>query len=213
MIVNNSMNINKTNGSLWPQNTDHEEITIYALVILVLIFDTQLWTWCAEYHTGTRVSKRPDRCHMVFWPPCSICIHGILIALIENWSSCVVNLTPMVYQTPYPWYFDHPIHGILSPPTNGISNPLSMVFWSPIHRMVTPYPWYIEPPIHGISNPYSWYIGPPNHGIVTLLPMVYWMQNCGRGGLYKYPLNNFQTAKFLPTWSLVQKYCPVLLLT
>ena len=29
MIVNNSMNINKTNDHLWLQNTEHENIKIY----------------------------------------------------------------------------------------------------------------------------------------------------------------------------------------
>jgi hypothetical protein len=52
---------------------------------------------------------------------------------------------PMVYRPPYPWYFDPPIHGIL-----------------------TPYPWYIDPATHGISTtlpmvyrpPLPWNCGP-----------------------------------------------------
>ena len=55
---------------------------------------------------------------------------------------------PMVYQPPYPWYFD----------------PLSMVYRPP-------YPWYISPCTHDISTPTHgiftrpWYIDPPIHGI------------------------------------------------
>jgi hypothetical protein len=58
--------------------------------------------------------------------------------LLENFDPL-----PMVYRPPYPWYFDPPIHGILTP--------LPMVYRPP-------YPWYFDPPAHGIS---------------TLLPMVY----------------------------------------
>ena len=83
--------------------------------------------------------------------------------------------------TPYRWYIDPPIHGILIP--------LSMVYWPP-------YPWYIDPPTHGILTPlpmgyrtpypwyfdplslvywtpYPWYIDPPIHGILTHLPIEY----------------------------------------
>ena len=38
--------------------------------------------------------------------------------------------THSIYWTPYPWYFDSPTHGILTP--------LPMVYWPP-------YPWYIDP--------------------------------------------------------------------
>jgi hypothetical protein len=55
----------------------------------------------------------------------------------------ILTPLPMVYQTPYPWYFDPPTHGILTP--------LSMVYW-------TPYPWYFDNPTHGILTtlPISW---------------------------------------------------------
>jgi hypothetical protein len=36
----------------------------------------------------------------------------------------ILTPLPMVYQTPYPWYFDPPTNGILTLPTYGISNPL-----------------------------------------------------------------------------------------
>ena len=49
----------------------------------------------------------------------------------------------MVYRPPYPWYFDHPTHGIL-----------------------TPYPWYIGPLPMLFRAHYPWYIKPP-------LPMVF----------------------------------------
>jgi hypothetical protein len=69
--------------------------------------------------------------------------------LLENFDPL-----PMVYRPPYPWYFDPPIHGILTP--------LPMVYWPP-------YPWYIDPPTHGIltplpmenRTPYPWYFDPP----------------------------------------------------
>ena len=123
--------------------------------------------------------------------PGSICIHGILIALIENWSPCVVNLTPwyikppthgsltilsmafchplqMAYQTLYPWYFG-PLSIVLWPPTHGILSPLSMVYRTPIHGILEPltmvlwpsYPWYIGPHIHGILNPLPIVSSPP----------------------------------------------------
>ena len=180
-------------------NTKSSQYT--ALVILVLTFDTQLWTWCAEYHTGTQVSKRPHGILNLG----SIFIHAILIPLIENWFPCVVNLTPMVYQTPCPWYFDHPIHDILSsllqmayrtpypwyfdPPTHGILSPLSMVYRSPVHGILNPQPvvsstpfiWYTEPPTHDISNPlsmvfwtpYPWYFEPHILGISNLYPWYF----------------------------------------
>jgi hypothetical protein len=40
---------------------------------------------------------------MVYWTPLLKTIHGISTPL------------PMVYWTPYPWYIDPPIHGILPP--------------------------------------------------------------------------------------------------
>jgi hypothetical protein len=66
----------------------------------------------------------------------------------------------MVFWPPYPWYFDPPIHGILTP--------LPMLYWPP-------YPWYIDNPTHGILNPllmvyrlsYAWYFDPPSHRIST----------------------------------------------
>ena len=112
----------------------------------------------------------------------------------RHWTECTGRCKPktplpMVYQAPYPWYYD--------PPTHGISSPLSMVLWPPIHGIMTPlpmvyqapYPWYYDPfthdisnpPIHGIMTPYPWYIEPPIHGIMTPypwyiepLPMVLW---------------------------------------
>jgi hypothetical protein len=73
---------------------------------------------------------------------------------------------PMVYRTPYTWYFD--------PPTNSIFNPLSMV-----HQ--TSNPWYFDllpmayrPPTHGILTSLPIVYRPPTHGILTLLPMVFW---------------------------------------
>ena len=107
----------------------------------------------------------------------------------------------MVFWPPYPWYFDPPIHGILTPlpmlywppypwyidnPTHGILNPLPMEYW-------TPYLWYFDPPIHGISTPlpmvywtpYPWYIDSPKHGILTPLaieyrpPCIFFYYKCG----------------------------------
>ena len=76
------------------------------------------------------------------------------------------------------------------PPTDGISTPLPMVYWTPYpwyidpptHGILTPLPmeyripysWYFDPPIHGISTPFPWYIEPLTHGISTPLSMVFW---------------------------------------
>ena len=70
------------------------------------------------------------RCHMVFWPPekstpGSIFRHCILNPFMVNWTPSFL-----------------PKEGGL------ISNPLSMVYWTPYS-----YPWYTEPPTHVISNP------------------------------------------------------------
>jgi hypothetical protein len=52
------------------------------------------------------------------------------------WYFDILNLLPMVYRTPYPWYLDPLTHGIL-----------------------TPYPSCFKPRIHGILNPRSIYHG------------------------------------------------------
>jgi hypothetical protein len=75
---------------------------------------------------------------MVFWLP--------YLWYIKPPTHGMSNLLPMVYQTSYPWYF----------------NPLPMVFWPPIHGILTPFP------THDILNPYPWYIDP--------LPMVFWFR-------------------------------------
>jgi hypothetical protein len=56
----------------------------------------------------------------------------------------------MVYRTHYPWYFD--------PPTNGI---------------LTPYPCYFDPLRMVYRPPYPCYIGPITHGNLTPLCMVF----------------------------------------
>ena len=79
---------------------------------------------------------------MVFWPP----IHGIKIHLpmvflpptngiwspkpMGYWPTTRGILTPlpMVYRSPYTCYFDLPTHGI--------SNPISMVFWTPAYLLI-----------------------------------------------------------------------------
>jgi hypothetical protein len=48
---------------------------------------------------------------------------------------------------------------IFWPPTHGILNPLSMVYW-------TLYPWYFDP--------LPMVFWPPTHGILTPLSMVFW---------------------------------------
>ena len=79
----------------------------------------------------------------------SICIYSMVLIyklgdfLHINWSS---------------WYFDPPIHGILTP--------LPMLYWPP-------YPWYIDNPTHGILNPFPWNIEPLMHGILTPLAIEY----------------------------------------
>ena len=109
----------------------------------------------------------------------------------KNTYVCVcVCLVYMIFRppihgifTPYPWYIE--------PSTNGLSNPLSMVFWIPYPWFLTrlptvfwplthvilnplpmvfwpPSPWYIEFPNHGTSNPYRWYIEPPIHDITSV---------------------------------------------
>ena len=88
----------------------------------------------------------------------------------------------MVYQTPYPRH--------IGSPTHGISNPLSMVFWTlinsiliPTHRILNPLSmvyrtrlsmvYRIEPPPHSSLTPllnqtlYPWYFDLPTHGILT----------------------------------------------
>jgi hypothetical protein len=47
---------------------------------------------------------------------------------------------PMIYRSPYPWYIELTIHGILIPLLK----------------------WYIDPHDHGILTPYQWYIEAPN---------------------------------------------------
>jgi hypothetical protein len=79
-------------------------------------------------------------------------LQNIHIILKIKWHEPYGILNTMVFCTPYPWYFDPPIHGI-SNPSYGIMNPLPMVY-----RI--PYPCYIEPPIHGILKPYPWYFDP-----------------------------------------------------
>ena len=49
----------------------------------------------------------------------------------------ILTPLPMVYRTHYPWYFDPPTHGIL-----------------------TPYPWHVDPLRMVYGPPYPWYIGP-----------------------------------------------------
>jgi len=84
----------------------------------------------------------------------------------------ILNPLTMAYRTPYPLYFDHPIHGIVKPSlifncesskiameyrtlSHGILNPLLMAYR-------TPYIWYFETPTHDIlTAPYPWNIKPP----------------------------------------------------
>ena len=55
------------------------------------------------------------------------------------------------YWSPYPWYFDH----------------LPVVFWPPIHGILTP-------TFHDILIPYPWYFNPLTHGILNPMPMLFW---------------------------------------
>ena len=78
----------------------------------------------------------------------------------------------MVYWHPYPilwpsypWYFDPPTYGILTP-LPMIYRPLPMVFWPPTHGVSTSYPWYFDPLPMVYGAPYPWYIDP--------LPMICW---------------------------------------
>jgi hypothetical protein len=51
--------------------------------------------------------------------------------------------------------------------------------------------------------------GKPTVGCQIIYQLWYLKKKIGGGGLYKYHMNNiFQTAKFLPTWGLNQRYCP-----
>ena len=70
----------------------------------------------------------------------------------RHWTECTGRCKPktplpMVYQAPYPWYYDPFTHDISNPPTHGISNPLSMVYMKPSTHGI------LSSPIHGISNP------------------------------------------------------------
>ena len=82
--------------------------------------------------------------------------------------------THSIYWTPYPWYFDTPTHGILTPLTMVYRPPYPWYIDSLPMVYQPPYPWYINPPNHIILTPYPWYIDAPTHGISTHLPMVYW---------------------------------------
>ena len=72
----------------------------------------------------------------------------------------------------YPWYFDPPTYGILTP-LPMIYRPLPMVFWPPTHGVSASYPWYFDPLPMVYGAPYPWYFDPPTHGILIPLPMVH----------------------------------------
>ena len=100
---------------------------------------------------------------MVFWPPIPMECWSLFGKL--NPQSMVFWSLPMVYRTPYPWYINLLIHGILSPyPWN--FDPIPLVYW-------TPCPWYFDslsmvfPPNHGISKPLPMPFWPPTHGNLT----------------------------------------------
>ena len=109
----------------------------------------------------------------------SIFIHGILTPLIEN---CMVNWTPMVVWTPYPWYNESPNHGILTPLHMEYRTLYPWYIDPTIHSILTPYPWYFDPLPMAYWTPYPWYIKPrypwyfdhPTHSISNPLSMVYW---------------------------------------
>jgi hypothetical protein len=70
-----------------------------------------------------------------------------------------------------------PIHSILSPyrsdiepTTDGILNPLPMAYLSPTHGIFTPLSVVLWTPTHDILTPYPWYIEPPIHDILTPYP-------------------------------------------
>ena len=69
----------------------------------------------------------------------------------------------MVFLPPLPMVFWPPIHGILTP--------LSMVYWPPYPCHFDPLS--IDPPTHGILTPYPWYFDPPTH-YFDPLSMVFW---------------------------------------
>ena len=64
------------------------------------------------------------------------------------------------------WYLE-PLSMVFWTPTDSISNPLPMVFWSS-------YLWYIENPTHAIKNPLTMLYWNPYHSILNPLPIVYW---------------------------------------
>ena len=70
---------------------------------------------------------------------------------------------PMAYRTPYPLYFDHPIHEIVKPHFifNCESSKIAMEYRTPHMIYWTPYSWYIEHPTCGISDTTT-------HDILTL---------------------------------------------
>ena len=130
---------------------------------------------------------------MVFLPPNT---HSILILL------SMVH----VYQTLIFW----------PQPNHGISNPLSMVSWTPTDGKVkslpmeywTPYPWYTKPHTNGISTPYTWYFEPPIHGILNPLFWYYglnlWFNLPWWGSKYYdrnlAPLSKYHIVYWPPGW-------------
>jgi hypothetical protein len=111
---------------------------------------------------------------------------------------------PMVFRTPYPWYFDPryprylyaPTHGIWTPLpmaywtpyrcyfyslTYGVSNPLSTVYWTPVHGILTsthgiltPLTNVCSPPTRVISTPYPWQCYLTIHGILNPYPWYFY---------------------------------------
>ena len=107
-----------------------------------------------------------------------------------------MNPLPIAYRTPYPWYIEHPIHGILNtlsmvywtsypwyvePRIQGILDPLPIVYrthcslyFNPLHMVYqSHYPWYFELHVHGISKSLSMMHGTPFHGILNPQRMVH----------------------------------------
>jgi hypothetical protein len=64
-----------------------------------------------------------------------------------------LNPLPMVYRNPYPWYFDLPIHLILTFRTHGILTLLPMVYRTPICGILTTLLMFCWTPNHGILTP------------------------------------------------------------
>jgi hypothetical protein len=80
-------------------------------------------------------------------------------------------ILPMVFWSPYAWYFD-PLPMVYRTPINGISNSTSIVYWTSYPRYLNPYPWYFGPSIHGILTPLPMVFRSPTHEMLTPLSMV-----------------------------------------